>query len=172
VSNIPLHRYFATTVALITSYVEGKGSNVMACEWTMNVSYQPLRVMSLIDHDTFTHELIAASGEFGVHLSSADQASLSHFAGSNHGRDVSKLDQPEFADRVYPGKKIKVPMLRGCVLGLECLVEQTIEIGNHTGFVGRAVAGRVNRELAPLLYHQGQYFHLGDLIPKPQQPVP
>jgi flavin reductase (DIM6/NTAB) family NADH-FMN oxidoreductase RutF len=168
VSPIPLHRYFATTVALITSYVEGKGSNVMACEWTMNVSYQPLRVMSLIDHDTFTHELIAASGEFGVHLSSADQASLSHFAGSNHGRDLPKLDQPAFADRVYPGKRIKAPMLRGCVLSLECLVEQTIEIGQHTGFIGRAVAGRVNRELAPLLYHQGQYFRLGDVIPKPQ----
>lgn len=170
-TDAPLHRFFATTVALITSYVEGKGSNVMACEWTMNVSYHPLRIMSLIEHDTLSHELIVASGEFGVNLSSVDQASLSHFAGSNHGRDVPKLEQPIFAGKVYPAKKIKAPMLRGCLLSLECVVEQTVEIGRHTGFIGRAVAGRVNRDVAPLLYHQGQYFRLGEVIPKPSAAV-
>jgi len=164
---VPLHKYFATTVALITSHAADRGSNVMACEWTMNVSYQPLRILSMIERGVYTHELITASGQFGVNLCAAGQAGLSHLAGSISGRDGAKLAAPEFDGRTYPARRISVPMLRGCVLNAECVVEQTVEIGTHTGFVGRAVATHVYPGLRPLIYHQGRYFELGGLVAKP-----
>jgi flavin reductase (DIM6/NTAB) family NADH-FMN oxidoreductase RutF len=164
---VPVQKFFATTVALITSYAEGKGANVMACEWTLNVSYQPLRVLSVIERGDYTHELITASGQFGVNLCSSGQAALSHLAGSASGRDGAKLAHPLFADRTYSARRLSMPMLRGCVLNAECVVEQTFEIGAHTGFIGRAVAARVNPRLRPLLYHQSRYFELGELISKP-----
>jgi flavin reductase (DIM6/NTAB) family NADH-FMN oxidoreductase RutF len=164
---LPLYRYFATTVALITSYLEGRGANVMACEWTMNVSYRPLRIMSLIQRGDYTHELITESGEFGVNLCSADQAAMSSYAGNTSGRDGRKLDAKIFAGCQYPAKKIKAPMLRGCVLNLECVVDQTFEIGDHTAFIGRAVAGRRSNGRQPLLYHQGRYFRLGEPVQRP-----
>jgi flavin reductase (DIM6/NTAB) family NADH-FMN oxidoreductase RutF len=153
-------------VALITSAAEGIGHNVMACESTSTVSMRPLRILSVIERTCYTHELVTASGEFGVNLCADKQADLSSFAGNSHGRDVAKLADPRFAEHVYPAKRIGAPMLRGCVINLECVVEQTIDLGTHTGFVGRAVAGKVNRDARPLLYHQGRYFGLGAHIAK------
>jgi flavin reductase (DIM6/NTAB) family NADH-FMN oxidoreductase RutF len=167
-SPLPIHKYFATTVALITSHSEERGSNVMACEWTMNVSWKPLRIMSVIDRNDLTNELIRARGEFGVNLCSDQQASLSNFVGNISGREIDKLASPLFSERVYPATRINVPMIRGCFLNAECVVEQTIEIGESTAFIGRALAVRINRKLRPLLYHQGMYFHLGEQIAKPK----
>lgn len=163
--SLELFRYFATTVALITSQADGR-ANVMACEWTMNCSYRPLRVMSLVNRKDLTHELITQSGEFGVNLCSQSQAALSAYAGNVSGRAGPKLEHELFEGLLYPAKRIGAPMVRGCVLNAECVVEQTIEIGNHTAFVGRAVAARLNPKLLPLLYHQGTYFGLGEQLRK------
>ena len=164
-----MHKYFATTVALITSCADDHPPNVMACEWTMNISYHPLRVISVIDRRDLTYELITASGEFGVNLCSEQQAALSSYAGNVSGRNGSKLAAPVFAGQTYSAKRIQVPMISGCVLNLECVVEQTVELGDHTGFVGRVVAARINRRLRPLLYHQGKYFQLSETLTKPGQ---
>ncbi|HEX7734150.1 MAG TPA: flavin reductase family protein [Ktedonobacteraceae bacterium] len=165
---LPLYRYFASTVALITSQSEGQQRNVMACEWTMNVCRHPLKIMTLINKDDLTHELIMASGEFGVNLCSEEQSSLSHFAGSNTGREEDKLHNTIFNGLLYTATRIQAPMIRGCVLNAECVVEQAIDMGKHTAFIGRALAARLNPNLRPLLYHQGCYLRCGEVIPKPE----
>jgi flavin reductase (DIM6/NTAB) family NADH-FMN oxidoreductase RutF len=166
-ARVPVQKLFATTVALITSQSPGRAANVMACEWTMNVCWEPLRIMSIVEQGDLTHELIAASGEFGVNMCAADQASLAHLAGSVSGRRVAKLSLPDVAARTYPGTRIGAPMIRGCVLNVECVVERTIEFDDYTGFIGRAVAVQTNEEALPLLYHRGAYWRLGEAIAKP-----
>lgn len=161
-AKVPLYKYFASSITLLTSAADGRGANVMACEWTMNVSYQPLRVMAMVEHADLTHELITASGEFGVNLCADDQSEMVTLAGRNSGRDLAKLDHEQFAGRTYPGARIKAPMLRGCVLNLECVVERTVEIGGYTAFIGKAVAGRANPRARPLLYFQSRFFQMGD----------
>lgn len=161
---VPLHKYFASSITLITSAAPGRTPNVMACEWTMNVSYQPLLVLALVERADYTHELITASGEFGVNRCSSTQTALVDFAGRNTGWKVDKIAAPEFAGLTYQAKKIGAPMIRGCVLNLECKVEQTVEIGDYTAFVGRAVTGRREDGADPLMYFQGKYFHIGDAI--------
>jgi flavin reductase (DIM6/NTAB) family NADH-FMN oxidoreductase RutF len=166
-SSLEPHHLFATTVALLTSQTSDGRRSVMACEWTMNVSWRPLRIMSLVHSSDFSHELITASGEFGVNLCSDTQAELSHIAGSSSGRDVDKLADPAFVAAIYPAARIRAPMMRGCVLSAECILERCIEFGEYTAFVGRAVAVRANPQANPLLYHRARYFGMGAAIPKP-----
>jgi flavin reductase (DIM6/NTAB) family NADH-FMN oxidoreductase RutF len=161
------HRLFATTVALVTSQVEGGPPNVMACEWTMNVCWRPLKIMCVVHSSDLSHELIAASGEFGVNLCADNQAGLSHVAGSSTGRSMDKLSDLAFARAMYRASRIRAPMIRGCILNAECVVEQTVELGEYTGFVGHAVAVRMNPHLSPLVYHRGRYFEVGSAIAKP-----
>jgi flavin reductase (DIM6/NTAB) family NADH-FMN oxidoreductase RutF len=158
---------FATTVALLTSQVDGGLPNVMACEWTLNVCWRPLKIMCVVHSADLSHELISASGEFGMNLCADTQATLSHVAGSMTGRSLDKLADLAFAHATYPASRIRAPMIRGCVLNAECRVEQTVALGEYTGFVGRAVAMRVNPRLSPLVYHRGRYFELGSAIAKP-----
>jgi flavin reductase (DIM6/NTAB) family NADH-FMN oxidoreductase RutF len=138
----------------------------MACEWTMNVSWEPLLIVSLVYHEELTHQIISESNEFGVNLCSEQQAHLSHFAGSISGRECDKLADPVFSGITYPAAKIQAPMIHGCVLNAECVVEQAMEIGEYTAFVGRVVTCRVDPSLRPLLYHLGQYFLLGNSVTK------
>jgi flavin reductase (DIM6/NTAB) family NADH-FMN oxidoreductase RutF len=163
---LPIHKYFASTVTLITSHSEIHGANIMACEWVMNISYRPLKILAVINQSDLTHEIILASREFGVNLCSDNQATLSHLAGISSGRDCDKLALPHFAQAAYPAAHIRTTMIQGCVLNAECVVEQAIPMGDYTGFVGRAVAARANKKLHPLLYHKGMYFSIGNRIPK------
>src|SRR5437868_11572371 len=96
-----LYQYFATTVNLLTSCNHEGKVNVMACEWTMNVSFDPLKVMCLLSSDKLTHEYITETREFGVNLCADTQSSLSHFAGDVSGREVDKLSDSSFAGLVY-----------------------------------------------------------------------
>lgn len=160
------YKFFTTTVSLTTSYMVGQKANVMANEWVMNVCWEPLRIMTLIEQESFTHELVSASGEFGINICSVNQAHIAHYAGNVSGRQYDKLAHPIFKEQTYPGIRIKAPMIKGCVLNAECTVEEKFEFGNYTAFIGRAFPTRVNQKLRPLLYHRGKFFPLGNQVPK------
>lgn len=165
----PAYKYFVTTVVLITAHSQEYGSNVMACEWTMNVRREPLCIMTVIKKNDLTHELIWTSGEFGVNLCSEQQSALSHLAGSKTGNGYNKLADPLFQNMTYSAQYIQTPMICDCVLNAECVVENKIDMHEYTAFIGRALKTSVRTDLRPLLYHQGSYVRLGDRIIKPEK---
>src|SRR5262245_24078367 len=164
-----LYQYFATTVNLLTSCNQAGKVNVMACEWTMNVLFNPLKVLCVVGIDSLTHTYIIETKEFGVNLCADTQASLSNFVGNVSGRDVDKLSESSFAGLVYAATHIKPPLIRGCILNAECVVEEVFQMGEYTGFLGLSLATTVDTEAKPLFYHRGKYFQLGAQIPKPQK---
>jgi flavin reductase (DIM6/NTAB) family NADH-FMN oxidoreductase RutF len=164
-----LYQYFATTVNLLTSCNQEGKVNVMACEWTMNVSFNPLKVLCVVGINKLTHSYITESREFGVNLCADTQASLSNFVGNVSGRDVDKLSESCFAGLVYASTQIKPPLIRGCILNAECVVEEIFQMGKYTGFLGLSLATTVVPEAKPLFYHRGKYFQLGAQIPKTQK---
>lgn len=165
---IPLYKCFASTVSLITSRGETGRTNIMACEWTMLVCHKPLLIMSVIHKDDLTHEHIMTSKEFGVNVCSERQAALVRLAGNTSGREYDKMSDPLITKVLTPASRINAPMIRGCLLNIECVIEQTLSIHTHTAFIGRAVAARYNPERRPLIYHQGRFAHLGEWFPKPE----
>jgi flavin reductase (DIM6/NTAB) family NADH-FMN oxidoreductase RutF len=163
-----LYQYFATTVNLLTSCNKEGKVNVMAYEWTMNVSFTPFKVLCVVGINTLTHSYITESKEFGVNLCADVQASLSNFVGNVSGRDIDKLSESRFAGLVYASTHIKPPLIRGSILNAECIVEEMFQMGEYTGFLGLSLATTVDTEAKPLFYHRGKYFQLGAQIPKPQ----
>jgi flavin reductase (DIM6/NTAB) family NADH-FMN oxidoreductase RutF len=153
----------ATTVALVTSAANGR-QNVMACEWAMMVSASPLRFVISVAPRRVTHELIEASGEFGLSFCSEEQAALSHVSGSNSLRDVDKWELADFER--YEAKTITAPMIAHSVLNVECQVSASEHLGDHTLFIGEASWARYEPGLEPLFYHAGKYWRLGEQIPK------
>jgi flavin reductase (DIM6/NTAB) family NADH-FMN oxidoreductase RutF len=152
-----------TTIALLTSAADGR-ENVMACEWAMMISFNPMRFVVSVAPEDVTHEFIEKSGEFGLNFCSDTQAKLSHIAGSNSLRDVNKWTLVAFPQ--YPAKKISAPMIAGCVLNVECKVADKLSYGDHTLFVGEALWAKSDPEKKPLLYHRGKYWQLGANVPK------
>ncbi len=169
-ASLPVYKYFASTVALITTH-SGEKSNVMACEWTMNVCNQPLRIMSIIKKEDLTHTFIMDSREFGVNICSDQQSQIAHLAGDTSGRLNDKLAHPLFREILSPPNRIKAPMIKGCVLSAECVVEQMLDMYEYTAFIGRAVAIRLNGKGKPLIYHKGRFAQLGAWLLKPTEEI-
>jgi flavin reductase (DIM6/NTAB) family NADH-FMN oxidoreductase RutF len=149
-----VHRYFATTVGLITT--KGKhGQNVMAAEWTMHIAYEPMLIAVFV-HESPTYWNIEETRVFGVNIASDDQAELVNIAGGYSGTEIDKLAIPH-TFKTYRAKHIDVPMIRGCALNAECKVIATQKIGDHIMVVGEAVSAKFDEKKFPLIYTRGNY---------------
>lgn len=145
-------RAFTTTCALITT--DGPhGPNVMAAEWTFNVSYHPFLILVSIDPGNRTHDMILEAKEFGVNLVSEEQVAAMAFAGHYSKSDTDKLSSELF--ETVPARKIRAPMIRGALLRAECRLVQAIPMGDHTGFLGEVVEFSVDPEARPVVLHHG-----------------
>ena len=160
---------FITNVGLVTS--NGPyGNNIMACEWTHQVSYSPGLVAVCIGQNKATLENIRASKEFGVSIAATNQNVLSSISGRNSGKDIDKIKAlKELGFKFYNAKKIKTLMVEGAVLNIECKLFKEIELGDHVMFVGEVVEISINKEKEPIIYHKIKYWRLGENIPQPPQ---
>jgi len=150
-----VYRYFATTVALITTKGSNYGPNVMAAEWTINVSYDPMLVAVFV-HDSPTYWNMKKSRVFGVNIASDNQAELVNIAGGYSGTEIQKLAIPGIFE-MYDAKHIDVPMIKGCALNAECEVNAIQIMGDHIMVIGKVVSATFDHDKFPLIYTRGNY---------------
>lgn len=163
-------RKFVNNVGLITT--DGpSGPNVMACEWTHHISYEPGLILISVGTDCTTAENIRATREFGVSMAAESHDIISSIAGGFHGRDVNKIGAlAELGVEFYHAKQIKAPMISGAAMNAECRVVEMKELGSQVLFIGE-VADIQASDAAPLLYHGGRYYKGMEPIRKPPQEV-
>lgn len=150
-----VHRYFATTVGLITTRGSKHGHNVMAAEWTMHVSYEPM-LIAIFLHKSPTYWNIEETRVFGVNIAADNQAELVNIAGGYSGTEISKLELPRTFE-TYMAKHIGVPMIKGCSLNAECKVTLIKKLGDHIMVVGEAISAKFDEKKLPLIYHRSNY---------------
>lgn len=160
---------FVTNVGLITSNGP-HGDNIMSAEWTHQVSYQPGLILISLKTSEATYENIIKTKEFGINLSAHDQNVIASVAGGSSGKNVDKIEAlKELGFRFFKAKKIKVLMVEGASLNVECKLANKIEVGDHVAFVGEAVELHPANAKEPLVYHGQKYWKFGDNIPRPPE---
>ncbi len=166
--NDPQSNKFATTVGLITS--DGtNGPNIMACEWTHHISYNPGLVAICLGHTKATVQNIRNSKEFGISLCSKDQSIISSIAGGYSGSEYNKIDAiREMGFEFVKANKIKPFMVKDAALNIECILHKEIILGDHIMFVGEVIEASYDSERYPLVYHDGKYWSLESII-KPKK---
>lgn len=103
---------------LVTS-IDGTRRDVMAAAWSMPVEFTPPRLAVVIDKNTYTRELIARSGIFGIVVPGFAALDLTFAVGSTSGRDEDKFAR--YAIDARPGPELGVPVIEtGCAAWLEC----------------------------------------------------
>ncbi len=129
-------------VSIITS-AYGDKRNVMAAAWTMPLDFSPARVAVVIDKNTYTRELVDASGEFGLQFPMRKIARLTLDVGDISGRDADKFSR--FNIKTFPASKIAAPFIEDCIGWLECkVIKQSAE--NMDLIVGEVVAAYADAE--------------------------
>ena len=162
-------RHFVTGVSMITSngYY---GKNVMAAEWTMQISYDPLLIAIFLHQGSITLKNIRETKEFGVNVSSEKQSTLVNIAGGYSGSEIDKL-KVKNSFTFLKSKFIKSPIITNCVINAECRVFSIKKIGDHVMVVGKVIAMKYDKTKKPLLYHTGKYYQIGALIEPFRQKV-
>lgn len=104
---------------LITTAHAGR-RNVMAAAWVMPLDFEPCRLAAVVAADTWTRELLEASGECVLHAPTTAQVDLTYAVGSQSGRDGDKFERLGIA--TSPGTAVAAPLVEGCAAWLECRV--------------------------------------------------
>ena len=145
----------ATGVTIVTTRADDDvhGTTMSA---VCSVSLHPQLVLVCVDHESDIHALIQESGVFAVNILHEGQASLA--AELSHKGTAELLAAHRLETLSHRNGESGAPLLDDSLAHIECRVENTIEAGDHTIYVGAVVAAGVSpRADRPLLHYEGQY---------------
>jgi len=127
-----------------TGCLNGQISNAI-----MQVTDRPPRLAAAINKGSLTHECISDTGTFAITvLSQSAPRKLIGLFGFHSGRDTDKLSQVSWQAGVTGS-----PIVRDHALAyMEVRVQQSLDCGTHTVFVGEVVAGRIIGRGTPMTY--------------------
>lgn len=119
--------------------------NIMAAAWNMPLDFDPPKIAIVIDKNTYSRELIEASGSFAINVPCRAQAEMVVKVGSSTGRElIGKMPDNKFSSFDIPtfaAEQIAAPLVEGCVAWLECKVISEPHIQNtYDLFLGEVVA--------------------------------
>lgn len=148
VDSVPLDKAYrllnhGPTVLVTTAH--GEQINIMAAAWNMPLDFEPPKIAIVIDKNTYTRELIAASGSFAINVPCRAQAEMVVRVGSSSGRELLGKDADNkfvaFDLPTFAACKIAAPLVNGCVAWLECKVIPEPHIQDtYDLFLGEVVA--------------------------------
>src|SRR5574337_437220 len=155
-------RFFMTSISLITSYGPC-GPNVMAAEWTMQISHKPMLIAVFIHKGSSTLVNIKKTKRFGVNVASEKQATLVSVAGGYSRKEIDKL-KIRGLFHMTESKRGRLPLIANCLVNAECELHSVKKIGDHNMVVGKVYSIIYDESKKPLIYHRNRYFHVGKII--------
>ncbi|MGH2407279.1 MAG: flavin reductase family protein [Candidatus Limnocylindrales bacterium] len=168
---------FVTGVTVVTSSSQ-TAAGVQPWGTTVNaftsVSLEPPLVLICVGQERSIHPVIDVAGRFVVNILAEESQGLSDcFAGA-----PSLLPRSAFCGASYTLSDSGLPVLDAAVAHLECVVENVMDAGDHTVYLGRVVGlGLSEIHPLPLLYYRGRYLRIeraatAELLGKPDSRYP
>lgn len=167
-------RPYMTTMpaVLVGANVEGR-PNYMTVAWTGIASMDPPMIAIAINKMRWTEKGIVENGTFSVNIPSAKFSVETDHCGIVSG---NKVDKSGIFETFY-GKLKTAPLIREFPVNIECQLRHTLELGSHHLHVGEIIDVHVaedcltsgvpdTRKIDPLVYSNGEYFHIGEAISK------
>ena len=136
---------FATGVSIVTTRHQDRVHGMTANAF-VSVSLDPPLVLLSVDNRSYMHQILPATGRYGVSVLAEGQEALSNHSA---GRPVDGL-------RVNFVTRHDTPLLEGAVAYFVTQVIETHLAGDHTLYIGR-VEHFEWCDARPLLFYAGQY---------------
>jgi flavin reductase (DIM6/NTAB) family NADH-FMN oxidoreductase RutF len=149
-----LMSHFATGLTVVTATGENGAAYGVTVNSFTSVSLEPLLVLICLDNRLSGFSYFEKGRLFGVSMLAEDQEEVSRYF-AQRGLDRSEAD--------YREGITAVPLIRGALATLECLIVEAYPAGDHTIFVGEVKAGDLDAAAegkGPLLYFRSRYTRL------------
>lgn len=141
-------KMIGNTVALVTSQ-QGNLRDATTVAWISRVSNIPPLIMISIAPERFIHKLILESGEFNVAILGEDNEELAIYCGTNTAYEVDKFKEGNIA--TFKAGVVSAPLINDALVNLECKMVEIKRAGDHTIFIGEAIAAHTMRQGRPLM---------------------
>jgi len=141
--------YFNRNTGLIVSMDNNGKLNVMALDWKTieELDGNPV-IRAQVAYSRYTYKLLTEGvNEFTVNIPSENNYNAVDIAGSYSGRDTDKLKKAGL--ETIPGKRIKVPTIKDCILSYECQIIHSSKsnMSSHHYFYGKILAAYASYEI-------------------------
>ncbi len=146
---------FATGIAIVTA-IDPDGHPIgLTVNSFSAVSLQPALVLWCLDNSSHNLEAFRKASHHAINILSADQQDLSN--------RFATWPVDRFAGLPWQAGAGGAPLFPACCASFEVANETAHLAGDHTIFIGRVEKFSETPDLAPLLFHAGQYRHLATL---------
>jgi len=146
---------FATGIAIVTA-IDPDGHPIgLTVNSFSAVSLEPALVLWCLDNSSHNLEAFRRASHHAVNILAVDQQDLSN--------RFATWPTDRFAGLPWQGGAGGAPLFPGCCACFEVANETAHLAGDHTVFIGRVERFSDTPDLAPLLFHAGQYRHLSEL---------
>lgn len=122
-------------VVCLVSCISKEGKpNLIPLGWSMQTSFDPPMVAISIGKTRHSHKLISETKEFVFTYPKEELEDIVLFCGTHSGRNVDKIAKTGI--ELKKAQLVKAYLLPDCLMNLECKVQDTLDSGDHTIFVG------------------------------------
>jgi flavin reductase (DIM6/NTAB) family NADH-FMN oxidoreductase RutF len=142
-----------TAVSVVTTLGPDGRPRGFTCSSVCSVSADPPMLLAGVSSVSGTLEAIRHGRRFVVNMLSSQGRHLSDLFASDSGSKFARVCWE-------PGKHTGMPVLEATVAHTECVLERTVEAGDHHLVLGRVVGGTAETERTPLAYWRGSYGQL------------
>jgi flavin reductase (DIM6/NTAB) family NADH-FMN oxidoreductase RutF len=115
----------------------GDRRNFMTANWVTQVSFDPKLTAVSIEKGAVTHQLISEGGSFTVHTMDREDRAIVRKFTKPVDLDLGAMTMNEFP--FHDGPITGAPVLDQAAAFVECEVRSSIDVGDHTLFVGEVV---------------------------------
>jgi flavin reductase (DIM6/NTAB) family NADH-FMN oxidoreductase RutF len=123
-------------VALLTTAWRTK-NDVMPVIWHTPLSRVPPLIGVVVHPSRQTHDMIRFSEQFALNFPARDMLNHTQYFGVVSGENVGKLELSKLATR--RASQIDAPLIESCVAWIECALQDSYRVGDHTLFVGQVL---------------------------------
>jgi flavin reductase (DIM6/NTAB) family NADH-FMN oxidoreductase RutF len=128
---------FPMQSVLVTCNNEHGKTNVITIAWHTPISKNPPLYGISVAPSRYSYELINNSKEFVINFAPYNLLDKVHFCGTHSGRNIDKIEEVKLT--LMPSQKVNVPLIKECFAHLECKLYKTLELEDHTFFIGVVV---------------------------------
>lgn len=152
-------------------------SNMLTVAWTGTICTNPPMLYISVRPERFSYNMIKASMEFTLNLTTAAMARATDLAGVRSGRDVDKWELTGLTPS--PGCVNACPVIAESPVSIECRVKEILHLGSHDMFIADVVnvmaddafldpaTGAFDLASSGIMaYCHGGYYALGDRLGK------
>lgn len=145
----------ASAVTLVTT--DGPaGRRGLAATAVTSITDAPPNLLVCVNKSTRSNAMIKQNGAFAVNVLCPEQEPLvSAFSGQS--------DQDPFGDpSLWSTLHTAAPILQGTVASLDCTLDQIINIGTHSLFVGHVIGVQIGSASRGLVYFDRNFCGVGE----------